>query len=113
MEPRIKTRIWVQALLRRLEIDGFMAALVKRGDEDAGAILIKVNRFVEGCRVYSQARDENGRLVWSPGTGAAYVPEQDADDYIKRQQTYDADLWVIEIEDPKAVYEMDGPILKD
>lgn len=112
MEPRIKTRIWVQALLRRLELDGFMVALINRGDEDAGAILVKVNRFADGCRVYSQARDENGRLVWSPGTGLAYVSERDADAYIKRQQTYDADLWVIEIEDPKAIYEMDGPILK-
>lgn len=88
-----------------------MAALVKRGDEDAGAILVKVNRFAGGCRVYSQVRDETGRLVWLSGTGVEYVMESLADDYIQRQQTYDADLWVIEIEDPKAVYEMDGPVV--
>lgn len=113
METRIKSRIWVQALLRRLEIDGFMAALIKRGDEDAGAILIKVNRFDQGCSVYSQARDQLGQLVWLPGTGEDYVPESEADAYVTRQQTYDADLWVIEIEDPKAKYELDGPVLKD
>lgn len=90
-----------------------MAALLKRGDEDAGAIIIKVNRFAAGCRVYSQARDESGRLVWLPGTGGYDVPEREADEYISRQQAYDADLWVIEIEDPKGVYEMDGPVLDE
>lgn len=88
-----------------------MAAILKRGDDDAGAILIKVNRFAFGCRVFSQARDETGRLVWLPGTGDENVAEHKADEYIKRQQTYDADLWVIEIEDPKAIYELDGPVL--
>ncbi len=112
METRVKTRIWVQAFLRRVEADGFMAAVLARGDEDAGAVVIKVNRFGSGCRVYSQARDETGRLVWLCGTGDAAVEEEDADAYVARQQTYDADLWIVEVEDPKGLYEIDGPVLK-
>ena len=111
MEPRVKTRIWVQAFLRRLEIDGYMAAVLARGDEDAGAVLIKVNCFGAGCRVYTQVRDETGRLVWLCGTGDTPVPEGDADVYIGRQRTYDADLWVVEVEDPKGLYNVDGPVL--
>jgi hypothetical protein len=111
METRLKTRIWVQAFLRRLGGEGVMAALIVRGDEDAGAVLIKVNGFQAGCRVYTQVRTETGQLVWMCGTGETGVPEQDADAYISRQRKYDADLWVIEVEDPKGTYEIDGPVL--
>lgn len=90
-----------------------MAALVASGDADAGAVLIKVNRFGAGCWVYSQVRDEAGQLAWLVGSGADGASEADADDYIRRQQQYDADLWVVEIEDPKATYEIDEPMLKE
>lgn len=111
VEARVKTRIWVQAFLRRTEADGFMAALRTRGDEDAGAVLVKVNRFDAGCLVYTQVRDEGGNPAWLAGTGASSVPETDADAYIERQRGYDADLWVIEIEDPKSAYGIDGVVL--
>lgn len=112
MENRVKTQIWVQAFIRRSEAEGFPAALVQRGDADAGAVLVKVNRFENGCRVYTQVRDENGDPAWLSGTGSAPVPEQEADSYIARQRQYDADLWVVELEDPKSVYGMDGKILE-
>lgn len=89
-----------------------MSAVAAKGDEDAGAVLIKVNRFAEGCSVYSQVRDETGRLVWLCGTGSSPVPEAEADAYVKRQQTYDADVWVVEVEDPRSQFEMDGPVLR-
>ena len=88
-----------------------MAALICRGDDDAGAVLIKVNRFTDGCRVYTKVRDEHGRLAWLSGIGASLVLESEADSYIERQRSYDADIWVIEIEDPKSSYGIDGAML--
>lgn len=113
VETRLKTRVWVQAFLRQVEIDGYMAALLSKGDEDAGAVLVKVNRFKDGCRVYTQVRDESGESAWLSGTGGEFVPETDADAYIDRQRGYDADLWVIEVEDPKGCYGIDGSVLED
>ncbi|MDG2243035.1 MAG: DUF1491 family protein [Rhodospirillaceae bacterium] len=113
METRLKTRVWVQAFLRRLEVDGYMAALLSRGDDDAGAVLVKVNRFSDGCRVYTQVRNELGELAWLSGTGSDLVLETDAEAYIDRQRKYDADIWVIEVEDPKGNYGVDGVVLKD
>ena len=88
-----------------------MAALIRRGDEDAGAVLIKVNRVGLGCQVYSQVRDEHGQLAWFAGTGAELVLESEADTYIQRQVSYDADLWVVEVEDPKATFGLSGPVV--
>ncbi len=112
MEARVKTLIWVQAFIRRTEARGYAAVLVIRGDEDAGAVLIKVNRFESGWVVYTQVRDEHGNPAWLSGTGPSPVSEADANKYVERQRNYDADLWVIEIEDPKNTYGLDGAILK-
>lgn len=80
--------------------------MIRRGDPTSGAILVKLNRHPEGCVVYSQVRDAAGALCWTAGTGAAPVPESEADAYVARQLRYDSDLWVIEIEDPRRRYRL-------
>ncbi len=113
MEPRVKTHIWVSAYIRRTQADGFPAVLVHRGDEDAGAVLLKINRFEQGCQVFTQVRDQHGNLAWMAGTGSDLVTEADADTYVARQRQYDADLWVVEVEDPTNTYALDGIVLEN
>ena len=91
----------MDAEIRRCRVNGIDAYLVRRGDEHAGAILIKHNRFEAGCTVYVPTTSPDGGRAWRRGTGDDPLPEGDADAYIARQRGYDPDLWVIEIEDPR------------
>jgi hypothetical protein len=111
MEARLKSGIWIKALIRRCDLAAVGVAVMARGDSDAGAILLKLNGRDAGCSVLSQTRKPDGALVWMRATGAAPVPEAEADAYIARQRGRDPDLWVIEIDaaSPEAV--LDGPIL--
>lgn len=101
-EDRLKAELWIKAQIRLCDKDGIPAAIVRRGDPTGGAILIKLNRLADGCRVYTQVRDADYNPAWLCATGAAAVPEAEADAYIQRQIQRDYDLWVLEIEDPKA-----------
>ncbi|MBV9824307.1 MAG: DUF1491 family protein [Alphaproteobacteria bacterium] len=110
MEARLKSGISVKALIRRCDLAAIGVAVTARGDPDAGAILLKlVGR--DACVVLSQARQPNGTAVWLRATGAADVPEADADAYISRQRKRDPDLWVVEIDSLSPDRFLDLPVV--
>ncbi len=111
MEPRLRSGIWIQALIRRCDGAAVSAYVLRKGDADSGAILLKLNRRAAGCTVLAQARGEAGELVWLRGTGSEPVDEAAADAYIARQAGRDPDLWVLEIDAAAGEALLDGKIL--
>lgn len=98
-EANLKSKFWVQALIRQCELTGAVAMVVHSGDPDAGAVLVKINTLGRGCMVLSQVRTGAGEKAWMRATGEDFVDESVADAYIERQRGYDEDLWVVEVED--------------
>jgi len=98
-EPRLKTEIWVRATLRLADVTGRPGAMLHRGDQDAGGVLV-VLRGEAGLCVLSQVRTAEGRLAWLRATGAEPVDQASVDAYLNRQMRLDPDLWVIEFPAP-------------
>ena len=107
MESKIKTKIWIQSLLRRLYALNYNTTIIFHGDDNAGSVLIMTNNLDNSCRVFTQVRNENNILKWFCGTGEDPVSENIAKEYIIRQQSYDQDLWAIEIENPNNKFDLD------
>ena len=92
----LKTEIWASALIRRAEIGGAFAAVVKKGDGDAGACLVKL-RLLDGTAIlYRPIRNMSGERAWLPQGPLA---EYEIDEAVNRRVDLDPDLWIIEIED--------------
>ncbi|MDG1690999.1 MAG: DUF1491 family protein [Alphaproteobacteria bacterium] len=95
---RLKSELYVQALVR--QVQGALAAVyvAKRGDTDAGVIFIRVNRLDGTGGVLSLFTNLDGerlaRVVLPPAT-----PEPDIDARLAREMARDPDIWVIDIED--------------
>lgn len=98
-EPKLKARLFIHAAIRRCTSEGITATVVHKGDEDSGAILVKLAQGRDSCVVFSQVRDSEGRLAWMRATGPDPVPEDRADSYIARARDVDYDVWVLEVED--------------
>ena len=111
MEPRLKTRIQVMAAVRLCGRYAIPIVIARRGDEDAGTILIKLNRREQGFTVLAQTRTAQGDPAWLRATGETPVDEPTADAYIARQVKRDPDVWVVEIEDREARPIFAGPVL--
>jgi len=97
--PRLKSKLRVQALLRTCQSVDLFCLVARKGDEDAGDILIKLRHGSEGFSLLSQTRDPEGELAWMRLTGALPVPEAQADALLTRRLSFDSDLWVVEIEE--------------
>ena len=65
MEARLKSGIWVKALIRRCDLAAIGVAVLARGDADAGAILLKLSGRDSLSTVLAQARGPDGALVWT------------------------------------------------
>lgn len=110
-DPKLKTAIYVAAGVRLCSVNGVVATVARRGDDEAGAVLLKLNRLGAGVTVLAQTRTPEGELVWTAGIGKEPVAEAEADAYIARQVKYDPDLWVVEIEDREGRHFFQGRIL--
>jgi hypothetical protein len=107
----LTTGLWVSAQIRLCDRAFLPATVARRGDPDAGTVLVKVNRFEQGVTVYAQTNAFDDGPAWLRGTGPTPVPEPEADAYIARQVARDPDVWVLEIEDRRGEYQIDGKVV--
>lgn len=106
---RLKSSLYVQALIRRCEVAGASAYLVRRGAEEAGAVFLKLNRLDGTLSVMSPARRGEER-VWMRPLGDA-ADELRVSDYFAKQIRIDPDIWIVEIEDRAGRTFVDEPVL--
>jgi hypothetical protein len=110
MTPRLKAGIFVRALIRRAEVAGAAAFVVRKGSEEAGAVLLKIARLDGTSLVLSQARRGEGELVWVKPIGDA-ADDEKCRAYFDRQIKFDPDLWIVEIEDRQGRTFVDEPVV--
>ena len=110
MTPRVKAEFWVKAHLRRVEIAGAQAFIARRGDADAGSVLIVVNRLDGSSQLLVSATRQADERVWLSVTGADPAPDAAVRSEIERRVARDPDLWVLEIEDKAGRAFLDEPI---
>ena len=93
---RLRSKIWVQAYLKRLELQTIAAYVTAHGDDYSGAILIKVMKMDGSAQLYQKTFDlQNNRNAWVKILDGLDV---DIDTALEKQKANDPDLWVVEIE---------------
>lgn len=102
---RLKSAIWVAAYVRRCNIEGSFAAVRRRGAEEAGAIFVKISKLDGTAALFGPAPQtafDDARPVehlFTSFFAQGFVPEVDVEAKIAREQNFDPDLWLVEVED--------------
>lgn len=110
MIPRLKAGFYVKALIRRAEVAGASAFVVRRGAEEAGAVMLKISRLDGTCFVLDRARRGDGELVWVKPLGDS-ADDAAATKFFEKQTRFDPDLWIVEIEDRQGRVFVDEPVV--
>ncbi len=110
-DGRLSTELWVQAHLRRCNAEGLFAAVLRKGDQWGGAVIVKLNLLDGTFKVLTQTRGMDGSVAWLAAQQGALLAEGEASAYIERQVKRDPDLWVVEIEDKQGRNPFEGKIL--
>lgn len=100
---RLRADFWVAAFLRRCEVEGASAYLRRRGAPEAGAIVVKLDRLDGQAAVFAMTSFQ------APGHGIdrrfarlhrdAWIDPLAAEERLKREASFDPDLWIVEVED--------------
>ncbi len=112
---RLRTEFWVKAYIRRCAVEGASAVVVRHGDDDAGAIFIKVDRLDGSCLLFGPAPArldgaESDRR-WNACLDPTGVDGAAADAYLEREARFDSDLWVVEVEDRRGRHFLDDSLV--
>jgi hypothetical protein len=113
---RLKSEIWVKAYLRRCTVNGATGVVARHGDDDAGAIFIKIVRADRTAAVFSPAPagldDADVDRRWVSRFEKVFVPEAEAEVLLKREASFDSDVWIVEIEDREGRHFLGEELMK-
>ena len=110
MTPRLAARVWIDAYLKRLDLEMIPAHIARKGDATAGAVLVKLATMDGQATLFQRSFDlMTGARQWmtlSQGRDA------EVEASVAQQKSFDPDLWVIEIEDKAGRHLLDEPGLE-
>jgi hypothetical protein len=109
-EPRVKTQLLVQAILRRYDQEAIPAYIRRKGDPDAGTVLLKIALGPQTAILLGQARNAEGLAGWLQ-LGGGPISDANAELAIAKAAQRDPDIYVIEVEDARGRILVDGVLL--
>lgn len=110
-DDRLPTALWVEALLRRAQIEGAGVFIVQKGEASRGDVLLKVATLDGQARAYRPQTNMEGKRVFIDLSTQGVGPEEaGVDAYVTRAKERDRDLWIIEIEDRDGRHFLTEPV---
>jgi hypothetical protein len=101
---RLRSDVWVAALIRRINAAGDFAAIERKGAAEAGAIFIKIELRDRSCRLYGPAPSvllsgaETSDRLFVPVRPDTITDPLQARTYLDKELRFDSDLWVVGID---------------
>lgn len=95
---RLPAHLEVAGLIRSVQAQGGFAAVLKRGDEDGGSILLVLTENGTNTRLFERMPQLDGSRKW------LLTRTQDTDnpneftEYLDRRGNQDRDLWIVELD---------------
>jgi hypothetical protein len=98
VEQRLPAHLEVSGLIRATQAEGGFAAVLAKGEREAGTILVVVTENGENSRLYERMPQLDGTRAWHCSRTQDVENKADFEEYLDRRKTQDPDLWIVELD---------------
>jgi hypothetical protein len=98
IEPRLASSVQVSAFIRLAQAGGDFAAVLRKGDPVAGAIMLIGLVRGQNPVLYERFPSLDGGSPWQIASAKVPQNEQDIAEMWRKRAERDPDLWVIELD---------------
>jgi len=92
------TSLMVQAAMAMANRSLVSCVLIRRGDHDNGAVLVRLDHPDGTASLESRVLDFDGQYQWDVVMGNPPCPAADVDARIEKELGFDSDCWVLAID---------------
>ncbi len=100
MDSRLPAHLEVSGLIRAVETEGGFAAVLSRGEKDAGTILILTIDSDRNGALYERMPQLDGPRIFTQTKIQTPENKAEFDEYLARRKHQDSDLWIVELDIP-------------
>lgn len=102
MDARLPAHLEVGGLIRQVQNAGGFAAVLQRGEREAGTILLVTTAPGAVSRFYERMPDMKGGRRWACARERDPEKPEEFSNYIDRRAMQDPDCWIVELDIPDA-----------
>ena len=95
---RLPAHLEVSALVRAVNDAGGFATILRKGERDAGTILIATRHRGDSLCLYERMPDLDGTRRWTKTREQDPEKEREFSEYLERRRQQDSDCWIIDLE---------------
>lgn len=100
MHARLPAHVEVTGLIRAVEAAGGFAAVLAKGERDAGTILIVTIDRTGGATLYERMPQLDGSRRYIAAMRENADSPQEFAEYLARRRYQDSDCWIVELDVP-------------
>ena len=102
MDPRLPAHLEVAALLRQVQSAGGFAAVLHKGEREAGTLLVVCCQNGAKRKIFERMPQADGSRNWAMSRSETTENTAEINQYLERRGSQDPDLWMIELDIPNA-----------
>jgi hypothetical protein len=96
-EGRLSASVEASSLMRRAQAEGGFAAVLHKGDNDRGSIILVVRGRGAYVACLERTLDMDGTYRWATA-GPSQEAAEEVADFLARRVKFDPDSWLIELD---------------
>lgn len=100
-DARLPAQVEAGALMRRVQQEGGFAAVLAKGDPDAGSLLVILVENGACARAFERMPHPSGTRRWTLARAADPEQPEAFGEWLDRRRHQDPDLWIIELDIPQ------------